>query len=495
MHKSTILLVCLWLVVAHGIKCVANYGSQRGDSVCCGQVGKITTLQYVCPAHLPKCVGYIWRQRWGSCTDLVYSETAAPGACLRTYNNDIGMVLGNHAHTTQVRLSFPDSAPTVRQWILNLGQPTTGAQTWLWHSDLTGEIGKWNGIAPTGDLDISMCTYLTTTSSGSVFKVYCDGTLLVETTETPDIRTPELSIAVGTSDRETDFCGCISEVSIFAYEKTPQEVAEQNRPAFWGTCRWQTHQDTSFGKAAGAYLGWTCRDNEIITGFGLTANDKDITKIQCCSIGGHSSVKPDTCSFIETAGIDAGKAICGNDQDHKVFSGAYDQRARRGADAYTEILAGKCCEVDCDAGWCAAGNWGVNKNDCQVISAQGNDAQELVCPSGTLMTQIHDAFHGLAHGVQKVGSVTCCALHEVGEPTFSPTTAPSPSPTTAPTTAPSPSPTLAPTSVKHCLLENRDTAVSDLEYLEGLARCLPTCDIPDARRALEGRLLNEGEFY
>merc|ERR1711972_1142299 len=33
---------------------------------------------------------------------------------------------------------------------------------------------------------------------------------------------------VGTSDREADFLGCISEVSIFAYEKTPAEVAQSD---------------------------------------------------------------------------------------------------------------------------------------------------------------------------------------------------------------------------------------------------------------------------
>merc|ERR1712141_408399 len=190
-------------------------------------------------------------------------------------------------------------------------------------------------------------------------------------------------------------------------------------------------------------------------------------------------------------------------------SGAYDKRVRPGAvDAYTEILAGKCCEVDCDAGWCANGDWGVDKDDCTIVSAQDNIAQELVCPTGTLMTEIHDAQNGFAHGVQKVGSVKCCALHVVAaptvKPTFAPSTAPTDAPTKAPTTAPSPSPTSAPsvaptkapTTVKHCLLENRDNAYGDVAYLEGLARCLPGCDqVPEVRRALENRLLNEGEFY
>jgi len=285
--------------------------------------------------------------------------------------------------------------------------------------------------------------------------------------------------------------------------------------AFWDTCRWQTAQDPNIAShlETNTYMGWTCLDNEILTGFGLTANDNDITKVQCCSLGGHSSVKPNTCSYMEVEGIEAGKAFCGDNQDHMVFSGAYDKRIRPGAvDAYTEILAGKCCEVDCDAGWCANGDWGVDKDDCTTVSAQDNVAQELVCPTGTLMTEIHDAKNGPAHGVQKVGSVKCCALHVVAAPTVkptfapstSPTTAPTPSPTKAPTTAPSPAPTSAPsvaptkapTTVKHCLLENRDNAYGDVAYLEGLARCLPGCDqVPEVRRALENRLLNEGEFY
>jgi len=269
----------------------------------------------------------------------------------------------------------------------------------------------------------------------------------------------------------------------------------QKCPAFTENCRWQTAQDPNIAShlVTDTYMGWTCRDNEILTGFGLTANDNDITKVQCCSVGGHSSVKPNTCSFIEVDGIEAGKAFCGDNQDHKVFSGAYDKRIRPGAvDAYTEILAGKCCEVECDAGWCANGDWGVDKTDCTIVSAQDNVAQELVCPTGTLMTEIHDAQNGLAHGVQKVGSVKCCALHIVAAPTVKPTFAPSRTPSHVPTVAP----TKAPTTVKHCLLENRDNASGDVAYLEGLARCLPGCDqVPEARRALEGRLLNEGEFY
>merc|ERR1711992_368902 len=119
-------------------------------------------------------------------------------------------------------------------------------------------------------------------------------------------------------------------------------------------------------------------------------------------------------------------------------------------------------------------------------SAQGSVAQELVCPIGTLLTEIHDDLHGFASGIQKVGSVTCCKLHVIAEPTLDPTSSPSRTPSTTPTVAP----TKAPTSIGDCLLQNRRTARTDEEYLRGLAKCLPGCDeVPQVRRALEGRLL------
>jgi len=113
---------------------------------------------------------------------------------------------------------------------LNLGQPTTGAHHWLWKSDLSGQIGEWNGDQ-VNNFDISGCTFLTTTSSGKILKLYCDGTLLGQRNVDFDIKTPELSIGletVGTMDREADFAGCISEVSIFAYEKSRAEVAQSD---------------------------------------------------------------------------------------------------------------------------------------------------------------------------------------------------------------------------------------------------------------------------
>jgi len=259
--------------------------------------------------------------------------------------------------------------------------------------------------------------------------------------------------------------------------------------AFWGDCRWESNHDQTPNSAD--YMGWTCADDEILTGFGLSADQHDVTKVQCCKLGGHSAVKPNTCTYVDS---NHERAKCGNGNDHMVFSGAYDKRAAS-VDAVTEILAGKCCEVECDSAWCTGKDWGVDKNNCQVISTSNTNAQELVCPSGTLMTEVEDGLSGNAHGVQKVASVTCCALDLIAPPSMAPSVAPTTArPTSVPTSAPSTSmPTLAPTSVIDCLLGLRDPQLTDSEYLDGIDRCLPGCRsqpyVPH-RRALESRLLS-----
>merc|ERR1711978_514374 len=92
-----------------------------------------------------------------------------------------------------------------------------------------------------------------------------------------------------------------------------------------------------------------------------------------------------------------------------------------------------------------------------------------------------DGQTGAAKGVQKIGSVKCCELDLVAEPTMMPTPAPSPAPTSSPTD----SPTSSPTSRTECLLSIK--GLSDSQYLQGLADCLtPGCGVPAPhRRALE----------
>jgi len=454
-------------------------------------------------------------------TGTVFYKAAETGACLATEIADIGKVLGNSPHTIQVRTTFPESGPNTRQWLLNLGQHNKGANHWIWNSNTQIQFGTWNGRQIKAAV-INECTFLTTTFSGSVLKLYCDGVFMAEKTTEFSINSPQLSIGVVPSSHpgnaEADFAGCITEVTVHSYEKSAAEVAQQNPPAFWKTCRWQTVRDQHLSDTQDL-MGWTCADNEILTGFEINHdNEDDVSKIRCCELGGHSSVIPDTCTFIEVGDSEfqPESATC-NANDHMVFTGVYDERMMDGDD-YTEVLVGKCCEVKCDAPWCHECNdWGVNTDKCLTVTADPdiNGAQDLVCPEGRLLTQIHDGHSAAAHGIQRVESVECCKLDLISSPSKAPTTSPTTNPSPAPTTAPSPSPTYAPspsptefpspspttspspapTSTPDCLLAlfQCDPPLSDAEIIQGIDDCLPDCVVPQLyhRRVLEGRLLFE----
>merc|ERR1712156_933954 len=152
---------------------------------------------------------------------------------------------------------------------------------------------------------------------------------------------------------------------------------------------------------------------------------------------------------------------------------------------------------------------------CLTISADADntEAQDLVCPDGTVVTEVVDGHSGAAYGIQKVASVVCCALDVISQPTsapslsptttkptyspsLSPSTPPTRSPSKTPTRSPSKTPTQAPTSTAHCLLAlfQCDPPLSDAEILQGIDDCLPNCMVPSdyvVRRALEGRLLSK----
>jgi len=276
------------------------------------------------------------------------------------------------------------------------------------------------------------------------------------------------------------------------------------QPAFWEYCRWQ---DASPHEKSGAvtYMGYACADDEILVGFELSS-EGIVDKIKCCSVGGHSSLT-DVCSIDKSQ---AHQASCDANK-HMVFNGVYDkQDPDAQEDAFLEVLAGRCCEVKCHAKWCGANDWGVS-DECKNIEfefGQDEGSQNLECPSGHLMTAVHEDVSNSrlakVHGVQRIDEITCCKLDFVAAPTQapsvspspSPTTAPTPAPTTAPSSHPSVSPTTAPTSVGECLLALRDAAcdatLTDKQFLEGIEDCAPSGY--NQRRNLEGRLLNGHKY-
>merc|ERR1712141_624526 len=266
-------------------------------------------------------------------------------------------------------------------------------------------------------------------------------------------------------------------------------------PAFWETCRWQ---DASPHEKSGAvtYMGYACADDEILVGFELSS-EGIVDKIKCCSVGGHSSLT-DVCSIDKSQ---AHQASCDANK-HMVFNGVYDkQDPDAQEDAFLEVLAGRCCEVKWHAKWCGANDWGVSDECTNVKFGQNEGSQDLECPSGYLMTAVHeDANSRFAkvHGVQRINEITCCKLDLVAAPTqapsVSPSLSPSPSPTTAPSPSPTTSPTTAPTSVGECLLALRDANLTNKQFLEGIKDCVP-CFLHNQRRNLAGRLLSESQKY
>lgn len=50
-------------------KCVADFGSNLGDKVCCGQEGVLqySAYNYICPKTAPACSGYVCGEKYGTC--------------------------------------------------------------------------------------------------------------------------------------------------------------------------------------------------------------------------------------------------------------------------------------------------------------------------------------------------------------------------------------------------------------------------------------------
>jgi hypothetical protein len=49
------------------IKCIADFGTNIGDSLCCGQSGVLTDTKYVCPANYSKCESMKCGSKYGKC--------------------------------------------------------------------------------------------------------------------------------------------------------------------------------------------------------------------------------------------------------------------------------------------------------------------------------------------------------------------------------------------------------------------------------------------
>jgi hypothetical protein len=53
---------------ADGIKCIADFGTNIGDPLCCGQEGVLQDTRYVCPNTLKKCSNFKCGSAFGTCS-------------------------------------------------------------------------------------------------------------------------------------------------------------------------------------------------------------------------------------------------------------------------------------------------------------------------------------------------------------------------------------------------------------------------------------------
>jgi len=438
-------------------------------------------------------LSYMISAQYGDQT-AIFSQTARNGECLVNSSLDTGLSIGNGAHTIHMRLTMPETYTEARQWILNLGQEGPGSHHWIWNNqhNLAIQFGTYGGHQ-IQNVDIRRCNFLTTTFSESTLKLYCDGVFMASNTDVNfDIRDTKLALGrlTHTEVPEGNFEGCIESVTIWTRELDEDEVRRLSAD-LWGTCRWEANMDDSISNAESTadYFGWSCSENEILAGFGL--NDaNDVAKIWCCELGEdgtfsldgacgtHSEDYIDASLMTSTQGVEHDAAFC-DANVHKVFTGAYD-RMQRSGDAVTEILAGRCCEVECTAQWCAGNDWGVNTEMCTTLTIDPatTGVKDLVCPVGTLMTEIQDGDASNAHGLQSVRAIVCCELDFVHAPTF----------------APSP----APTSTDDCLILAAEAFCANAEFeafKQDLANCLPSSEILplEHRRQLVGRLVSHKE--
>jgi hypothetical protein len=145
---------------------------------------------------------------------------------------DIGQVFGTEAHTIHVKLDLPEYSDP-RQWILNLGQETTGANHWIWRGE-TVQFGSWNG-PQIRKVDINSCTDLTTTFDGkNTLTLYCNGKFLGQI-ENSNLHIRNSILAVAGNQRKEvpqgNFRGCVHYVEVWDYDLSSREVASLTKYA------------------------------------------------------------------------------------------------------------------------------------------------------------------------------------------------------------------------------------------------------------------------
>jgi hypothetical protein len=49
------------------LKCIADFGTNIGENLCCGQTGVLQNTEYVCPSSKPTCQNFKCGSKFGQC--------------------------------------------------------------------------------------------------------------------------------------------------------------------------------------------------------------------------------------------------------------------------------------------------------------------------------------------------------------------------------------------------------------------------------------------
>jgi len=273
--------------------------------------------------------------------------------------------------------------------------------------------------------------------------------------------------ADATSDADRN-CGCVTpgsncEDSLTHYSMNKVSIYKiPTDLAYVGSCQW--HPINQWGKEihSDPFFGFECPPNQIISELRLQRIDdshlhNDPIMISCCELGGHSVVVTDTCIdkwASETQHEGNERATCeGNSAMVAVFDLVDEQTMdpdHKTDWQYSHTKGVTCCDIKYNTAHGIKNDFGINRNDCEVISADiEEDEFDVECPENMVLVGVWD-HHDPLDGVQGMYSIECCGLHDFVAPTQAPSTSepstsPTPSPTELPTTSPSKSPTPSPT--------------------------------------------------
>jgi len=159
----------------------------------------------------------------------LFRPPAGSDGCTAYQGNTLGGPLTG-PWTAVMALKFDPSASfTSRQWLLNIGQASSGAEHWLWNNGDSLQFGQWNGgrNRQIRNGAISTSTSLATVYDGSTYSLYIDGVFSSSAPAALSLNIQNTDVAIGLnvgSSSNSDFSGCIGGVDIYRMALQPSQL-------------------------------------------------------------------------------------------------------------------------------------------------------------------------------------------------------------------------------------------------------------------------------